>query len=122
MPRHRRLATDIGEMQIAAPQPAGSDLELLEDLVLEHGATPTPEFLQALDATIEDLAISRAAEFIRHVLQRLKNTSAAEALRRVVLGDSEPLSLAAGRAGVSKVAIHRAAKRIRTKLEPPATT
>ncbi len=121
--RHRKLAVDVAEMQIPAPQPAGPpDPELIEDLLLEHGATPTPEFLQALDDTIEDLAVRRAAEFVRHLLLRLENSSVAEALRRVVLGDAEPLSLAAGRAGVSKVAIHKAAKRIRTKLEPHATT
>ena len=101
--RHTKLAADISDvhsLEIAAPEPTMSELEQVEIALEEAGFTlsQASRAAEALESTIERIAIERAAETIRHLLLRLGNTSAGIALQRVILGDQgESLREAAAR-------------------------
>jgi hypothetical protein len=126
----RRLACDFSDLAgqevlaVAVPEQTLTDEDRLFDCLLENG-TPVERVegaVAAIDALIDELAIRRAAECLRRLLDRLpESTVGGAALRRLALGETESLRHSARKAGVTHRALAKAVATIRRRLgiHPP---
>ena len=104
---------------IGSPGPA-TELGLSDDIArtLEYWNAPNGEGLIAdLERISHDHARSTAAEAVRELVERLDGTSVGRALRRVTLGADKSLRDDAAEVGVSQVAIWKAQRVIRRRLD-----
>lgn len=112
---------DIALEQTAAPEPiTPSALALLyrleEILGVNFADALMPKAVALVEEALDRAGDERGAECLKRIEELLNGTSAAEALRRVMTNNSEPLRDAAARVGVSHVAIYLQEKTIRKRL------
>lgn len=102
---------------IAQPGPI-DDADRIEDALLEAGVDPAriPGAVVALEDLLEGLAISRAAEGLRHLVRSMPPTAARAALERALLGDDRPAREVAAEIGVSHTAVLKSERKIRARL------
>jgi hypothetical protein len=109
---------EVALEQTSAPAPELSDAEMIASVLEDHNVIADAALVFRLDALIDTAAFARAGEALRHTLSKMPaRSAAAAALRRVLLGDGEPLRECAKRCRVSHVAIHKQEKRIRKSLK-----
>lgn len=110
---------DVALDQTAAPElPTQPELELIHKLEDKTGAVfpDVPKAIVIIEQAFESAGDERGADCIKRMAARLEGTAAAEALRRVITDNTEPLRDAAARVGVSHVAIFKQEKTIRKRL------
>jgi len=102
---------------VYAPPEPPAEVQLLEDLLDVGVIIPDPSAtLAIIGEALDQAGDQRAAEALARMAARLDGTAAGVALRRVIVGDDEPLREAAERTGTSHVAIFKQEKRIRQRL------
>ncbi len=103
------LPVEWAETEVA-PEPQSTDIELLEDIVLDMHGQPTPDGLSALESVVDELSIRRAAVLVRSLIRKLGDCAAGHALQRLITGERNGLTEAAKSVGCSKAAILKAEK------------
>src|ERR1700728_2997085 len=97
---------DVAVATVAAPSPDVSpELALFYALEDTGAAFPdSPAAVALIEQAFEAAGDRRGADCLARMAARLEGTAAAEALRRVITGNAEPLRPAAARVGTSHVA------------------
>jgi hypothetical protein len=112
----RIFDADISEMRAIAdntPVPETGLCQRIETALLEHGVSPMPDIVFAVEKAVESHAWQCAAEGLRRMLLSLPDTPSVLALRALVFGaDDQSLREAAARAGCSQAAVSKALKKL----------
>ena len=119
--RHRpAFNPEAALARVASPEQAEQDQPLaLAIAEILHGSNiPAMRgVVDDLEVLVRDRARAELAEVLAVLLERLRGSCAGEALARTLLGDGgESLRAAAGRIGVSHVALLRMQERTRQRL------
>jgi RNA polymerase sigma factor (sigma-70 family) len=85
-----------------------------EDLLLMHGAPPTPALLDGVERLAEERAFTLAAEQLGQLIAKLDVRQ--RVLWQRLLGTGGTLDECAQQLGVSRVAVHRQETRLRRRL------